>query len=388
MKKQLLSTLLALCMVLALTACGGKSDTPSDSDSSKGTQQTQNNEASKKSKDLAASITADTAEAWGVCGADMEWYYQNNILVLRGTGAVMDGKDVPWEKYKKDINRVIVENGCTRLGNGSFYEYSNLSSIVLPDTLEEIGSNTFYRCYQLPSITLPDSVRLIEHSAFYECTALAEVELSKNLETIGETAFCGCESLASISLPNSLKVIGSSAFYECTALTEVVLPDSLEELGGSVFGKCSINSITLPANLTTIVKNPFGGMDSLERVDVKSPHFTLEDRILYTSDKKTLICCLPNSQWETFIIPNGVETVNENAFLSVTIKSLTVPSSMKHISEKITDIESITFLGDAPEGIGNTLWDSNITVYYSGEGFDAYMGTDKPVYKFVKWIKQ
>lgn len=144
----------------------------------------------------AAGIDDSNAEDWGVCGADLTWYYANNILLIRGTG---DMSGSPWkENHTEDIIRVIIEDGCTSISDNAFgagYNIKclpNLSKVRLPDTLITIGDYAFNGCENLTDIEIPDSVT-----------------------TIGNSAFWGCEKLAGMSIPDSVTKIGDDALnYE------------------------------------------------------------------------------------------------------------------------------------------------------------------------------
>lgn len=177
--------ILALALVLTLSACG-KSESPDTND-----QKTQGNNDSNISTpsnstgsptdDFLKTITAETAEAKGVCGPDLTWYYQDNVLVIKGTGEMTDYGGLsdevcnPWHKYSgselyKQIQWVIIDEGVTSIGDNAFYNCHALSKVVLPATLEQIGHSVFGRgsgnhC-QIQEITIPASVTYIEDDPF------------------------------------------------------------------------------------------------------------------------------------------------------------------------------------------------------------------------------
>lgn len=62
--------------------------------------------------------TVESPETSGVCGADLTWYYQNGVLVIKGTGAMTEyssGEDMPWYDLREKIGWVIIDEG----GNNS-----------------------------------------------------------------------------------------------------------------------------------------------------------------------------------------------------------------------------------------------------------------------------
>jgi len=179
MKKQCLIAI-GLIAVLALSACGNtsgqlqegkKDDTSSNNvkantDNLSGTQEDSTNSVTE---DFLKTITAETAEAKGVCGNDLTWYYQDNVLVIKGTGEMSDfsGDDVPWYDCSKETGWIIIDEGVTRIGENAFSGCSNsLSKVVFPSTLESIGEDAFSGCEQLQDVIIPSSVTDIGNRAF------------------------------------------------------------------------------------------------------------------------------------------------------------------------------------------------------------------------------
>ena len=119
---------------------------------------------------------------------------------------------------------------------------------VIPNTVTKIGANAF-QCSEITSIVIPNSVTSIAPEAFYGCKKLKTVTLSNNLKTIGHDAFSGCESLESINLPSSLTKIDEYAFQWCKSLKEITLPAKLQFLNEGAFKECS--SLTSVTNLAT-----------------------------------------------------------------------------------------------------------------------------------------
>lgn len=157
MKRQrgILALGLAAGLLAGLTACGSPSSAEGGGQSAQadsGTQQAQPQD-SNSTQEFLDSITPETAEAKGVCGADLTWYYQDNVLVIKGTGAMADydtSDDLsaetiaPWRSYndgelEDTIGWVIMDEGITYIGDNAFYSCNNLTKIVIPSTVTEIG---------------------------------------------------------------------------------------------------------------------------------------------------------------------------------------------------------------------------------------------------------
>lgn len=89
---------------------------------------------------------------------------------------------------------------------------------ILGQQITSIGNYVFYSCDQLTSIVIPTSITAIGNYAFSGCSSLTNVNLSKRITSIGSFAFYGCSGLTSIIIPSSVTAIGNKAFYGCPAM--------------------------------------------------------------------------------------------------------------------------------------------------------------------------
>lgn len=157
--KRVLALGLATALLTGLTACGNPSSTgDSTGQSAQGqpdnsAQQVQPQD-SNSTQEFLDSITPETAEAKGVCGADLTWYYQDNVLVIKGTRemADYDSSDdlarqtiAPWRSYndgeiEDSISWVVMDEGITYIGDYAFYNCDNLTKVIIPSTVTDIGN--------------------------------------------------------------------------------------------------------------------------------------------------------------------------------------------------------------------------------------------------------
>ena len=192
MKRQGLLAL-ALSMILVLSACGASSsNSPSSNDTNNDKPNATTPDSSIPTKNIPTSgdsvtddflktITAETAEAKGVCGADLTWYFQDGVLVIKGTGEMTDytsDNKSPW--HELEIGWVIIQEGVTSIGNKAFKDCYILSKIEMPETLEKIGNEAFWRCPELVSITLPASLSYIGGNAFIHDEKLLSITFIGN----------------------------------------------------------------------------------------------------------------------------------------------------------------------------------------------------------------
>ena len=119
------------------------------------------------------------------------------------------------------LTTVLLPNTLTSIGPSAFYNCSNLTEIHLPASLTSIGDRAFRYCDNLTEINFPDNLTSIGEYAFNECFSLTEINFPASLTSIGGFAFSGCSSLTEIHLPASLTSIELYAFYNCSSLTKV-----------------------------------------------------------------------------------------------------------------------------------------------------------------------
>lgn len=73
------------------------------------------------------------------------------------------------------------------------------------------------------------------------------------------------------------------------------------------------------------------GRTGIQEIEIKNNrHYTSEDGVVYTKDKKKLLKC-PSEKTGHIIIPDGVQEIGERAFANSKIESVTFPDSLRKI---------------------------------------------------------
>ena len=181
-----------------------------------------------------------------------------------------------------EITDLVIPNSVTRIGSYAFYNCRGLTSITIPNSVTSIGSYAFYNCRGLTSITIPNSVTSIGSYAFYGTAwynnqpdgliyagkvayeykgtmpANTAIVLEEGTTGIAGNAFYNCSGLTSITIPNSVTGIGNYAFQNCSSLASVTIPNSVTAIGDYSFQSCSsLASATIPNSVTSIGNSAF-----------------------------------------------------------------------------------------------------------------------------------
>lgn len=153
----------------------------------------------------------------------------------------------------------------TGIGDYAFYQLTNVTEVIIPDTVTHIGKLAFAGCTSLTTITIPASVEYIDDCAFAGCTSLTTVIFEgTNVKYIDNYAFEGCENLVEITLPEGLEKIGEGTFGGCKSLTSIKTPETLEEIGTLAFYGCeglnADGALKLSASIEKIGDFAFAGI--------------------------------------------------------------------------------------------------------------------------------
>ena len=119
-----------------------------------------------------------------ILGTDIKWTISrdNKTITISGKGEMPDfdntssGKRCPWEDKKSEIDKVVIEEGVTTIGQNAFSKCIRLSEVQIPKTVTTIGSAAFKGCNTLRQIDIPGSVKDVMPFAFHDCPQLKQVQ--------------------------------------------------------------------------------------------------------------------------------------------------------------------------------------------------------------------
>ena len=242
-----------------------------------------------------------------------------------------------------------------KINDNVFSGNTNLMAVTLPDGLVEIGEQAFKLCKNLESVTLPEGLVGIGVSAFRECKNLESVTLPESLKTLGSEAFQYCKSLRAVKIPSGVRAIPDQCFYGCSSLESVTIPEGVTAIGVLAFQSCNLNALTLPESLETIGSYAFDGNSLLKSVNIPAKVKTIELQAFYN-------CGLTD-----LVIPEGVQAIGDSAFGHNPLQNLTLPSTIKSISNYAfncysDNLRSIICNAVTPPTLGDNAFNSSITL--------------------------
>ena len=283
---------------------------------------------------------------------DITATFDGSTLTISGQGAIPDFSEEfdfsLWRDgyYRGDINKIVIEDGVTHIGNYAFADCYYFSSITIPSSVTSIGEYAFYQCETLTSIEFPEggtsSLTSIGESAFYNCEALASVTIPEGVTSIERHTFDGCKNLASISIPETVTYISESAFSNCKNLASISIPETVTSIGEYAFYDCeALASVTIPEGVTSIERNTFCGCKNLASISIPETVTSIGEYAFYDCEALASVT-----------IPEGVTYIERYTFDGCkNLASITIPETVTYIGEyAFFDCEALASV-TIPEGV-------------------------------------
>lgn len=216
-----------------------------------------------------------------------------------------------------------------------------VNDIVIPDKVIYndttyfvcgIDEKAFWGCDSLTSITIGAGLKYIDPTAFSGNFRLEVINVDNsnpNYTTVDSVLYTkdmsqliyypGGKKTLTFAIPESVRILPELVFIDCRNLKTIILGDGVQPFGFGLFACCE--------NLTDII------------VSSGNRHYTSIDGVLYSKDKKTLICYPSGKKSALFVVPDEVTRIEDSAFAEC--RGL----EAVELSSNVTDIACMAFLG-------------------------------------------
>lgn len=243
---------------------------------------------------MAALVKFSFLEELQIDENNAQYIMDNNVLYTK------DGTEL-LACVKSQTGNIVVMNGTKKICKNAFSECKNITSVIMPDTVETIGDD-----------------------AFNGCAHLASVRLSQNLKVMGISCFEQCYSLSEVDIPASLKTLPKKAFSYCVNLKEIRLHEGLEAIHAYAFGSTSIKSLDIPKSinhLTALSLFPanhviFHSKEMPSNIVLAIARVVKKDVIVH--DTHPLQIDLPD---ETYILPAGIKDADRTLLCDMVMRN-------------------------------------------------------------------
>lgn len=177
------------------------------------------------------------------------------------------------------------------------------------------------------------------------------VVINEGVTSIGNYAFYPLKRPRIEMIPDSIEVIGHTAFWGCDLPDNVVLSNNVKTIGDAAFTYSDIESITIPASVTSIEHGAFDRCLYLTSIVVLSDDnfYKSNDGVLFNKSGTELVAYPAGKRDTSYTIAHNVEKISYRAFSGCKLKSIIIPKS-------VTNIGAFAFYG----------WDSDQTIYIEG----------------------
>ncbi len=301
------------------------------------------------------------------CGKDLSWSWESAIktLTISGNGTMYDfnlPSQLPWYAEQVNIETVVIEQGVTSIGS-IFQGCTNLTSLIIPDSVTSISEKTFSDCTNLAFVDISSLAAWCQIDFFdnplskggvvlyVDGKKAINITIPNNVEYISANAFKGYDSLKSLVLPDSVKSIEENAFYGCSRLSNIVFGNGLTTIEKNAYSGCtSLTSVIIPNSVTNIGSFAFNGVSSVYLYDLSA-----WCRISFASNSFSFHSLYLNgTRVEQLILPSDISMISAYTFAKTSgIKRVVIPKNVTTIYPNAfygcNDITEIYYTGTADE---------------------------------------
>ena len=255
-------------------------------------------------------------------------------LDIKGNGEIADGVlDYLGQTNSNNIEKIVIEEGITSIGQFCFINYAGTKEISIPSTVKEIKAGampqgnskleTLYYNAEEAKIS-PIIMSDIKLSTFFWSKNLKNVILGDNVKKIDDNMFTYVTSLTNVYFSHSVEEIGERAFWYCINLKNIYLGDKIKKIGACAFAKCSaLDTITIPENVSYIGEYAFAACTSLKNIIYNAISCDYNGII-----DNSIVPMLMQSETENIVIGSKVKKIPNSIFSNTKITNIKIPDSV------------------------------------------------------------
>ena len=239
----------------------------------------------------------------------------------------------------------------------------NNKSVTIPDTLDgspvtEIGDYAFLNS-QITDVVIPDTVKIIGGGAFSRCEQLSVIDIPKSVERIGAMPFWATPFEKTLG-EDEFIIINDSILYKYNGESDIVtIPEGITCIGGYGFYKNNLTEVIIPDSVRYIESQAFAECKSLKSVTVSSAEYIGDVAFLGCTSLETADITAREIDSSAFsgctslcdISLKGTCTMGSSVFYKcVSLKEITLPDSLVSMGNAVFK-ESGLVETDIPKGI-------------------------------------
>ena len=243
-----------------------------------------------------------TVSGTGVLETDRRAYYLASLSGV--TGSNYHWFNDPWELIAPKVEKVVIEEGITGIGDVFFKSFSAMTSVKLPDSLVSIGNEVFPTGYfgsQMTELTIPKNVKTLGR------LNLRKLFWLENLTVAADNPYFVVED-GILYNKKKTKLIELTSYFS----GPLKVPASIKELPLDM-----LNS---------------GSMITDFEVDANNTVYSSLNGVLYNHDKTELLL-YPGRKFTDVKLAGTVRKIADNAFSNTYITDVTLPDSVEEIGE-------------------------------------------------------
>ena len=222
----------------------------------------------------------------------------------------------------------------------------NFAKVYEGAPVTKIKSEAFKGNTTITSVTIHNGIKEVEGYAFHSCSALVNLNFEKNstLEIIGDYAFSNC-AIQAVEIPESVQKIGALAFNYCLELNDIIVPshtiigdqafmytgyanneanweDGVLYLG-THFLKAKMDykgDVIIKEGTTTIAGFAFGYCRDIDKIVIPDSVVAIGDLAFYEAGLH-----------ENLILPKNLKYIGNWAFYSISVSYIYIPKDIEFI---------------------------------------------------------